>query len=81
MTASPVSFTPIVRRSVDAISFLSRSLSTLFALLALSMWFAAYAWTHSRRRSNSGVRLCSDGAGGVVISLVVGGGLMALVFL
>ena len=30
----------------------------LFALLALSVWFAAYGWTHLRRRSSSDLRLC-----------------------
>ena len=51
----------------------------LFALLALSVWFAAYAWTHL-----GGDPVPTYGyvaiAGGVLISLVVGGGLMALVF-
>jgi cation transporter-like permease len=51
----------------------------LVALLALSVWFAAYAWTHL-----GGDPLPTYGyvaiAGGVVVSLVVGGGLMALVF-
>ena len=51
----------------------------LFALLALSVWFAAYAWTHL-----GGDTVPSYGyvaiAGGVVVSLLVGGGLMALVF-
>jgi hypothetical protein len=51
----------------------------LLALLALSVWFAAYAWTHL-----GGDPVPTYGyvaiAGGVVISLVVGGGLMALVF-
>lgn len=51
----------------------------LFALLALSVWFAAYAWTHL-----GGDPVPTYGyvaiAGGVVTSLVVGGGLMALVF-
>ena len=51
----------------------------LLALLALSVWFAAAAW----------VRLGGDEipfygyvviTGGVVFSLLVGGGLMALVF-
>ena len=53
--------------------------TALFALLALSVWFAAYAWTHL-----GGDPVPTYGyvaiAGGVVISLVVGGGLMALVF-
>jgi hypothetical protein len=51
----------------------------LFALLALSVWFAAYAWTHL-----GGDPVPAYGyvaiAGGAVFSLVVGGGLMALVF-
>jgi hypothetical protein len=51
----------------------------LFGLLALSVWFAAYAWTHL-----GGDPVPTYGyvaiAGGVVFSLAVGGGLMALVF-
>ena len=51
----------------------------LFSLLALSVWFAVYAWTHL-----GGDPIPTYGyvalAGGVVISLAVGGGLMALVF-
>ena len=51
----------------------------LFALLALSVWFAAYSWTHL-----GGDPVPTYGyvaiVGGVVLSLVVGGGLMALVF-
>jgi hypothetical protein len=51
----------------------------LFALLALSVWFAAYSWTHL-----GGDPVPAYGyvaiAGGAVFSLVVGGGLMALVF-
>jgi hypothetical protein len=46
----------------------------LFALLALSVWFAAYAWTHL-----GGDPVPTYGyvaiAGGVVFSLAVGGGL------
>jgi hypothetical protein len=53
--------------------------TALFALLALSVWFAGYAWTHL-----GGDPVPAYGyvaiAGGAVISLVVGGGLMALVF-
>src|SRR5262245_27748421 len=53
--------------------------TALFALLALSVWFAAYAWTHL-----GGDPVPTYGyvalAGGVVISLAVGGGLMALVY-
>jgi cation transporter-like permease len=52
----------------------------LFTLLALSVWFAAYGWTHL----GGGEPVPSYGyvaiAGGVVVSLVVGVGLMALVF-
>ena len=51
----------------------------LFALLTLAVWFAVYAWIHL-----GGDPIPSYGyvaiAGGVVISLLVGGGLMALVF-
>ena len=54
--------------------------TALFALLALSMWFAAYAWMYL-----GGDPIPAYGyvamAGGVVISLVVGGGLMALSFI
>jgi hypothetical protein len=51
----------------------------LFALLAMSVWFAGAAW----------LRLGGDGipfygyvaiAGGVLFSLLIGGGLMALVY-
>src|SRR5215470_6116371 len=53
--------------------------TALFGLLGLSVWFAAYAWTHL-----GGDPVPTYGyvaiAGGVVISLLVGGGLMALVF-
>ena len=53
--------------------------AALFALLAMSVWFAAYAWNHL-----GGDPVPSYGyvaiAGGVVVSLLVGGGLMALVF-
>jgi hypothetical protein len=51
----------------------------LFGLLALAAWFAVSAWTHF-----SGDPIPVYGyvaiAGGVIISLGVGGGLMALVF-
>ena len=51
----------------------------LFALLALALWFAASSWVHL-----AGDAIPSYGwvaiAGGVVFSLLVGGGLMALVF-
>ena len=51
----------------------------LFALLALSVWFAAAAWSRL-----GGDEIPFYGyvaiAGGVLFSLLVGGGLMALVF-
>ncbi|HET9715305.1 MAG TPA: hypothetical protein VFP60_03885 [Pseudolabrys sp.] len=52
---------------------------TLLALLALALWFAVMAWSHL-----GGGPIPVYGyvaiVGGVVISLLVGGGLMALVF-
>jgi len=51
----------------------------LFALLALAVWFAAAAWTHL-----GGDAIPFYGyiaiVGGVLFSLLIGGGLMALVF-
>ncbi len=51
----------------------------LFALLAVALWFAAKAWLHF-----DGGDIPVYGyvaiAGGVLMSLLVGGGLMALVF-
>jgi hypothetical protein len=51
----------------------------LFALLAFALWFAARSWVHL-----AGAMIPAYGwaaiAGGVVFSLLVGGGLMALVF-
>jgi len=51
----------------------------LFALLALAVWFAAAAWTHL-----GGDAIPYYGyiaiVGGVLFSLLIGGGLMALVF-
>ena len=51
----------------------------LLALLALSVWFAVVAWTRL-----GGDEIPTYGyvaiAGGVLFSLLVGGGLMALVF-
>jgi len=51
----------------------------LLALLALALWFAASAWIHL-----AGDEIPLYGylaiAGGVLFSLLVGGGLMALVF-
>lgn len=53
----------------------------LFALLAVSLWFAGTAWSHL---GNAAIDIPFYGylalAGGVVVSLAVGGGLMALVF-
>ena len=54
-------------------------MTPLFVLLALSIWFAAAAWGHL-----GGDAIPFYGyvaiAGGVLFSLLVGGGLMALVF-
>ncbi|MEI7805666.1 MAG: hypothetical protein WCI56_10090 [Hyphomicrobiales bacterium] len=51
----------------------------LFALLAATLWFAVYTWT-----SLEGPPIPAFGywamGGGIVISLIVGCGLMALVF-
>jgi hypothetical protein len=51
----------------------------LFALLAAAVWFATSSWVHL-----GGIAIPVYGwfaiAGGVVFSLLVGGGLMALVF-
>jgi hypothetical protein len=51
----------------------------LFALLALAIWFAGRSWVHL-----GGDPIPLYGwfaiAGGVLVSLAVGGGLMALVF-
>jgi hypothetical protein len=51
----------------------------LFALLALAIWFAGSTWVHLR-----GDDIPLYGyfaiAGGVLVSLLVGGGLMALVY-
>jgi hypothetical protein len=51
----------------------------LFALLAVSLWFAASAWRHL---SGGDIPFYGYAAiiGGVLASLAVGGGLMALVF-
>ncbi|MDO9412250.1 MAG: hypothetical protein Q7T81_06715 [Pseudolabrys sp.] len=53
----------------------------LFALLGVSLWFAASAWTHFDAVT---IDIPFYGyvalAGGVAVSLAVGGGLMALVF-
>ncbi len=51
----------------------------LFALLAVALWFAGSSWEHF-----SGEPIPAYGyvaiAGGVIFSLLVGGGLMGLVF-
>jgi hypothetical protein len=52
---------------------------SLLALLVLSVWFAAEAWTHIGGDAIPGYGYVAI-AGGVLISLLVGGGLMALVF-
>lgn len=54
-------------------------LIALFALLAASIWFVIVAWT---RLGGGGIPAYGYAAiaGGVVLSLIVGGGLMALVF-
>ena len=51
----------------------------LFALLALAVWFAGTAWVHL---GGDDIPLYGWLAivGGVLVSLAVGGGLMALVF-
>jgi hypothetical protein len=53
----------------------------LFALLAVSLWFAGTAWSHLGANA---IDIPFYGylaiGGGVVMSLLVGGGLMALVF-
>jgi hypothetical protein len=51
----------------------------LFALLALAVWFAGSAWVHL---GGDEIPLYGYFAitGGVLVSLLVGGGLMALVF-
>ncbi len=54
-------------------------LSPLFALLAAAIWFAGSAWVHL-----PGDAIPAYGwfaiAGGVMFSLLIGGGLMALLF-
>ncbi len=51
----------------------------LLALLAVSLWFAAVAWTHFDIGSMPAYGWAAL-AGGAVMSLIVGGGLMALIF-
>ena len=54
-------------------------IAPLLALLALSVWFAAAAWAHLGGDSSPLYGYVAI-AGGVLVSLLVGGGLMALVF-
>jgi hypothetical protein len=51
----------------------------LFALLAAALWFAADSWMHL---AGDAIPLYGWAAiaGGVIFSLLVGGGLMALIF-
>ncbi len=51
----------------------------LFTLLALSVWFAGYGWTHIGGDPVPSYAYVAI-AGGAVVSIVVGVGLMALVF-
>ena len=51
----------------------------LFALLGLAFWFAGSAFTHFRGDAIPLYGYVAI-AGGVLVSLLVGGGLMALVF-
>lgn len=51
----------------------------LFALLALALAFAGYSWVHLATTAIPGYGWAAI-AGGVFFSLLVGGGLMALVF-
>jgi hypothetical protein len=51
----------------------------LFALLVAAVWFAASAWVHLAGDAIPAYGWAAIG-GGVFFSLLVGGGLMALVF-
>jgi len=51
----------------------------LFALLAAALWFAADAWVHLAGDAIPFYGWVAIG-GGVLFSLAVGGGLMALIF-
>jgi hypothetical protein len=57
------------------------ALAPLFALLLLAVWFAGSAWVHLGSAEDP-IPLYGylALAGGVLFSLLVGGGLMALVF-
>jgi hypothetical protein len=52
---------------------------SLFALLALAVWFAVAAWEHLGGDAMPFYGYVAI-AGGVFFSLLIGGGLMALVF-
>jgi hypothetical protein len=54
-------------------------MTPLFALLALALWFAVTSWVHLSRTTIPLYGWFAIG-GGVFFSLLVGGGLMALVF-
>jgi hypothetical protein len=68
----------LAKRAYDLIP-VAALVVALFGLLALSVWFAAYAWTHLGGDPVPGYGYVAI-VGGVVVSLLVGGGLMALVF-
>jgi hypothetical protein len=53
-------------------------LTPLFALLALALWFAASTWQHVATNIPPFGYVAI--AGGVFFSLLIGGGLMALMF-
>ena len=55
-------------------------LSPLFILLGIALWFAGSAWVHLGGDDPIPLYGWIAIAGGVVLSLLVGGGLMALVF-
>lgn len=52
----------------------------LFALLLLAAWFAGSAWVHLGGSESIPFYGYAAIAGGVLFSLLIGGGLMALVF-
>jgi hypothetical protein len=54
-------------------------IAPLFALLAVALWFAGSAWLHLEGDPTPSYGWVAIG-GGVLFSLLVGGGLMALVF-
>lgn len=75
--APPADDKPAYRSYIDAMRTLI--ILALFALLALAIWFAGAAW---ERFGGEPMPLYGYAAiaGGVLFSLLVGGGLMALVF-